>query len=571
MKKRYFTGAVLLLALVLALTGCNQDAADGTDTATDSVTTTETPQTEREPVWITVAQNSLTNYKIITNTSSNDFATEIEDFQTEWKTLTGAELTVYSDSEPETEYEIIIGKVDRAESRELYEEVPYTGATVKMYGKKIVVGGYEAEMLSKVLRKIRLVTTEKEDGMFCISDDLDYTVNTSGVDIPKIETEGEFLGLHYCVDTQFEVGFKNVNEDEYNAYFEKLYNEGYKVYIDNISSGNRFTTYTKDDIQVHTSWYPAQSSLKVVFGKGDLPPVSDEATESKVTPSITQMGLEGADLSYPNGAPGMSYVIQLPDGRYIIIDGGVDNANDEKNLLEYLKTNNPNSGKPVIAAWFITHADGDHIKLPSSFLKNYGTEVVVEMAMYSFPDFKNTKIVKTDAQDSMYKMVYNFQQAVRSNNAAAKLVNFHTGQKFNIGAAEIEIIYTQEDFYPNEFPYGNHTSAAFSITLGGKKIMFLGDCEKELCQFIEAVYGNSLKSDILQVSHHGFNGGTLAIYKAIDPDICLWSVEKKRFEEDSRCLGTSSGYEFNAWLRNNSIKVRTHYHSSVTTKILLQG
>ena len=100
--------------------------------------------------------------------------------------------------------------------------------------------------------------------------------------------------------------------------------------------------------------------------------------------------------------------------------------------------------------------------------------------------------------------------------------------------------------------------------------MLLGDCEKELCQFMADVYGEELKSDILQLSHHGYNGACLDLYRYIDPDICFWASDEYRFYNDPRCLGTASGYDFNAWLRDDSIRRREHYHASADTTIALQ-
>ena len=83
-------------------------------------------------------------------------------------------------------------------------------------------------------------------------------------------------------------------------------------------------------------------------------------------------------------------------------------------------------------------------------------------------------------------------------------------------------------------------------------------------------FGSELKADILQLSHHGFNGACLDLYKAIDPDICFWACDVTRFDTDGRCLGTINGYDFNKWLRDDSVKVRRHYHSSTTTTIELK-
>ena len=43
------------------------------------------------------------------------------------------------------------------------------------------------------------------------------------------------------------------------------------------------------------------------------------------------------------------------------------------------------------------------------------------------------------------------------------------------------------------------------MTIGGQEVMWLGDIQTEGSNVICSMYGNTLKSDIVQVSHHGYN------------------------------------------------------------------
>ena len=99
--------------------------------------------------------------------------------------------------------------------------------------------------------------------------------------------------------------------------------------------------------------------------------------------------------------------------------------------------------------------------------------------------------------------------------------------------------------------------------------MMLGDCEKTLCQQMADTFGDYLKSDMLQLAHHGANGACLDLYQRIDPDICFWACPKSKFASDERHLGIKAGFEFNFYLRDTSIKTREHYHNSETTVITI--
>ena len=89
-----------------------------------------------------------------------------------------------------------------------------------------------------------------------------------------------------------------------------------------------------------------------------------------------------------------------------------------------------------------------------------------------------------------------------------------------------------------------------------------------------------LKAGVMQPIHHGLLGGNLDLYKAIDPDICLWPSPKERFAGtwiDPRrvaegkptvqyCIG-EGGCDYNTWLRDDNIKKRKHFHAGMTTTI----
>ena len=72
---------------------------------------------------------------------------------------------------------------------------------------------------------------------------------------------------------------------------------------------------------------------------------ADVARADVLPTTLTQMELEDF---------GMSYVIRLSDGRFIIIDGGRNFESDRQKLLNHLKSNSPDE-RPVIAAWLLTH------------------------------------------------------------------------------------------------------------------------------------------------------------------------------------------------------------------------
>ncbi len=391
----------------------------------------------------------------------------------------------------------------------------------------------------------------------------------------QFQVNGTSEGLYYAGDTEYVGSWKDVDAAAYEQLRADIVAKGFTAAAENSIAGNLFITYYKGTDGLHLSYYPTKNLMKLATLTRSYEPVfTKPAVTETVTPSITQIGRDGATFT----APGMSYILQTSDGGFIIVDGGPGSVVaqlDGARLFNYLKKSTPAGQTTTIHAWIFTHPHGDHMQLACEFLEDYRKSIVLEAVIANFPD--TTQLTDLVEQNELADFAY-YPSQLRRLLAAyypdAGVMKAHTGQRFWIADAEIEILYTHEDYYPAAVEWGNDTSMAFRVTLGGKKIVFLADCDPALNQFMADVYGTELKCDILQVAHHGFNGAVLDIYKYCNPDICFWPVDEERFTTDARCLGTQSGYEFNAWLRAESgsdgQRAREHYHASVTTTLQLK-
>lgn len=539
----------------------------------------------------------------IRNASTTDV---LQNFFEEVKKKTGVNLmTVMNDDGTEpADREIIIGSVSRTESKQI--PLSYSGCFAQVTGEKIVVNAYSDTLLKKALTRLTIALTEDENGNWVIAKDFAYSYDDTGVTIapPMYETQkGTLEGVIASGEGNYEISVKGTTEEEYRAYLAQMVKNGFTLYTENTIGNNLFGTYTASkngsDTAVYTMYYPTTNTAKVIYGpKGYLPSLTAQAypQNAVVTPTITQLGREqvysgwNATAKRVDGAPGMGYVIQLADGSYILIDGGsadhtvttlkkesgewkedeTKTTQDAKNLYDFLVAHSPNGQKPVIAAWIITHAHGDHIGLPTQFLQTYKNDITLKMVIYNFPDYNS--ITLTDkSEGSLASCVSGFKAACNGLPAGARPTHFvaHSGQKIYFPGCEIEFLYTQEDYYPNQFESGNATSLVFRMTLegaSGNKTVFMvtGDADTNNSKEIAPRYKDELKCDILQLNHHGFNGACDGLYEYMNPDICLWACDPYRFDTDKRCLGTQKGYEFNAWIREN---VDTHYTSETTVTI----
>ncbi|MBO5270129.1 MAG: hypothetical protein J6B77_05045 [Clostridia bacterium] len=422
----------------------------------------------------------------------------------------------------------------------------------------------------------------------------EQTIHISDI-LPDYHTAGGVLaGAYDSCGGNSGVSILNTSRNEYAAFCASLIAQGAILAASNVITDNRFATYLLTDADgteyaVYTMFYTVTCNARIIFGKRAYLPTVTESGGFSAPTYVSQPvrdgiynGNRGETIT---GAPGMAYVITLADGTFLLIDSGprctkvktkhlengvwVDDeereADDAKRLYDYIKARTPENEKPVIAAWFFTHPHSDHVHTAHDFLARYKDEVEVRLGAFNFPDFQKYP-TKHENNESLCSLVST--TAERLEGAGATLWHFHTGQRISFPGCEVEILFTPEDYLPKEFAWGNHTSSAFRMTFAGKTFMVLGDCEKDICQLMADKYGAYLKSDILQLSHHGVNGACVALYRCIDPEYCFWPIDAFRFTTDSRCTGTiSHGFHFNAWLRDETVRRRHHYHNSADVTI----
>ena len=99
-----------------------------------------------------------------------------------------------------------------------------------------------------------------------------------------------------------------------------------------------------------------------------------------VSPLITQVR-----TSYFSYDCGMAYIIRLYDGSFVIIDGNIGEYDEPDHIMELLEKQNVTGEKVRIAAWFITHAHGDHYLGFINFCRKFGDRITIERVIYDFP------------------------------------------------------------------------------------------------------------------------------------------------------------------------------------------
>ncbi len=223
----------------------------------------------------------------------------------------------------------------------------------------------------------------------------------------------------------------------------------------------------------------------------------------------------------------MCILIRLSDGRFLVVDsGGPDSVYGSyaQSLYTAMQKQAVDKDNITIAAWIFTHSHNDHTGGFCSFLKAYSKQIKIESVLYNFPSNEDYRVSNDHA--GTYEQ---FRSHVQSYYPNLALYKGHTGHVYTIADATVEIFYTHEDYVTADRTIQstknwNNTSLIFGLKIAGQKIMFLGDAQIVPNDQTADIFGSALKSDIVQVAHHGGYGGTNAIYKAIDPKVALYTT-----------------------------------------------
>ena len=563
-----------LMALILLMSACN---TTNNPTETDQTTASQTEAVTKElaaPIVLVKADGQANCTVTKPMNCSEELAKVIDDFLKDVEKKTGTKLPVVDEMTAiTTKYEIAVNATaGRPPVEEQFKQTAYTDYTIGIWDWHIMVTSQSDVSVKAGLRKI-YTSLEKIDEGYCIREDIGMHASAilgdKKASVPVYDTKNGKQLPFYPVDGGYEVCIQKTPKAEALAYAEKLSKSGFSKYSENAIGENLSFVYTSEDIQVFLNYNDSQKTTRIVFeNAGALPALEKPALTSSdnAQVSIAQIGIGGL---------GMSYAIQLKDHSFIVIDGGTNAKENTTKLYNYLVEKTPSGKTPTIACWVFTHADPDHIGAPHSFLNQYMDAVELESVAYNFPDCS----VQNTSQDDQKigTSIFALKNVIKSFYDAT-IYTVHTGQKFYFKGAEMEILFTEEDLYPKKVNSYNDTTLMVRFTFdGGKTFTVLGDSTEQTSKQLAATYQSYLKSDILQLAHHGLIGGDKELYTYIDPEICFWATSQERFEgrydtnkdgkvsstDTQHCLG-QGGCDYNAYIRSASIRQRIHYHASQT-------
>lgn len=362
----------------------------------------------------------------------------------------------------------------------------------------------------------------------------------------------------------------------YNSYRADLEAYGYLLYDDNDLDGNLYATYVTEDTVVTLSYLENLDQLNILAEPmRALPGLEEENVYQnlKIENKVVLM-----TCGFIGNENGMCIIYQLCDGSFILYDSGYGYGyhpggskgdsyenyweNQAKEIYCTMEKMATESGVNdiVIAAWFFTHPHWDHIGGIIPFCDLYHDKVKLEKVIYNWPNYDTLQEMIYPKGQKMSHYIELIQDGV-AKFEGAQIVEAHAGQTFYIRDAVIDVLCTWELQTEHSNTWvsvneGNSISAICSVKVGGERVMMLGDCGVSSKDTMLDLYSSEfLKSDILQIAHHGYNSFTKALNERVAPDVVLWTNDN---------LSSSS-------VRNNfdNIPENIYYHNERITLISL--
>ena len=343
------------------------------------------------------------------------------------------------------------------------------------------------------------------------------------ITLPEAYTAADIV--YECEDGSVVYSYNGKTAKDFEAVTAHYTSGGYKQYSSIIQGENPAATFVGDGPMAHIYWIKATGELSIAISADaahTLPPMTPAATDGEYECNVAQM-------KDTQNFIGMGYVIQLKDGSFIVYDGSY--ANQTSTIVRYITNAWKGEGKPTVRAWVLTHSHNDHYPAFEEFANNkrFRDQITVEHVIVS--PLNDERFALNDVEEFYFSTKLPEDVALLEGT---KIVFAHTGMNFTFCNLQMEILYTPENTYKTATDVGNfnNTSIVTRLYAEGYSALFLGDVSNAGVSFMMQAYGDYLKSDMVQASHHGVEGSyILDLYDTVKAPIIFYPASLALYDQ----------------------------------------
>lgn len=316
---------------------------------------------------------------------------------------------------------------------------------------------------------------------------------------------------------------EHCSQESVKNWKDRLLSEGYELCAERFLHGNYFAAAAKDGLLLTAYFTPCDNTLRVTAGS------------SSAFPAERRTACSGETVFYvfENDHSlidcGMCLIIQCPDYSFFLVDSGhYFQFNDNDRIYRFMRERTPEGQKVVVNGWYISHGHSDHISKLMDFLR-YNTDDVIIEAFYSnvlpedYPN-NNWGSEEIGLSAKLRRMLDGFSDIPK--------YKLHSGMKFNVRNLSFDVLCTYEDIFPDFIDDYNDSSCVLMLNVEGTRVFIPGDASAKASRVLENRYGENLKCDIVQISHHGHTGLSGRCYEMLGADLAVFPITRIKFDEE---------------------------------------
>ena len=413
---------------------------------------------------------------------------------------------------------ILIGETDFEESKALYQGLGARSAAVDFKNGKLCIGFQSIESGTRVVENLTRAfqTVDKKEITLALPYRDAYTALPNANELPA-----------YLNATSIDCGDSKMahaisDKESFLSYCQSVEALGFKKTNVREQAGNLFYTFEGENEYVYAYFSAYNNEVRVLTGDLEtLVPLDLSADIAEThTPYIA---------SIPQPDNGLGYIFRLPDGRFIIYDGGYDGDDLVYTTLRRLVP----EGEITVAAWILTHPHIDHYGAFSDYMKRHSNDksIKIEAVMLNLANTNYYNIKTSERTENCTSDVEAIRKTINNLSSNTKVYKLHTGQTLKFGSVEAEVLYTPEDLLPQPLANVNNSSLVMRLKFGNDSIMLLADTAYESGPILNKLWGSYLQSNILQVAHHGQWASVEEIYHSIKAETLLIPAVTWRLKE----------------------------------------
>ena len=331
---------------------------------------------------------------------------------------------------------------------------------------------------------------------------------------------------------------ENTTGSEWNTYRNLLVSEGYTEIVGKtavLETDSKWALYATSDYVVNCFYDAVNKEAKISIEPRDMDLsvfTKPASVENVCEPMLIQMGLDDNTSTEQKDTQrsGMGYILRLADGRFIIYDGGfsdatLQNADKIYNIMKkYAPTSGTYANQVVIATWVLTHPHADHIGAFMEFTKYYigysDAPATLQTVICNLPSVASSSsdtntVLGSDLDVDADKIDAYNKTLLALQDLGTHVYKAHVGQKYYFNEAVIEILFTAENFLPDQITaLGSDIHGTNALSIVSRvtwecdaytySALFTGDANYYVIKELNSLYGANLgPNNFVQTPHHG--------------------------------------------------------------------